>query len=198
MMPTGYTYKLIEEDLSFNDFAFRCAHAMGACYSLRDEGLNAPIPEKFAPSDYHKETIRKCNDVVTNLEELIHRDAHALADIDREIQQFNDLIDKDIREDKILAAMRKQVYDWCPPGDYADLKKFMLEQIDLSMDSPSTYYQDRIAELEIAKETPIVYFQSMLNNAKDDLAQAEKSLRKEQVRCDLNTAWVRGLRTLLV
>jgi hypothetical protein len=65
-MTTGYT-AAIANDITFNDFAMRCARAMGALVMMRDEPFDAPIPERFEPSDYH---IKKIADASARLLEL--------------------------------------------------------------------------------------------------------------------------------
>ena len=36
-----------------------CARAFGACIMMRDESVDAPIPEEFKPSTYHIEELEK-------------------------------------------------------------------------------------------------------------------------------------------
>jgi hypothetical protein len=52
-MPTGYTAKLYDGDQKFQDFAMECARAFGALIEMRDEPMNAKIPETFEPSEHH-------------------------------------------------------------------------------------------------------------------------------------------------
>ena len=58
-MPTGYTAELMEKGEPFNRFVMRCARAFGALIDLRDAQMDAPIPEKFEPSDYHVKALAK-------------------------------------------------------------------------------------------------------------------------------------------
>ena len=59
-MPTGYTLDLYDvKDITFEEFALRCARAFGALISMRDEPIDAPIPERFEPSDYHLKELEK-------------------------------------------------------------------------------------------------------------------------------------------
>lgn len=52
-MPTGYTADLMEKGMEFKPFVLQCARAFGALITMRDDSLDAPIPEKFEPDDYH-------------------------------------------------------------------------------------------------------------------------------------------------
>ncbi|MBS3155164.1 hypothetical protein J4404_01555, partial [Candidatus Woesearchaeota archaeon] len=56
-MPTGYTYIIGEKDITFKEFALRCARGFGALVEMRDDSLEARIPNKFYPCSYHKEQI---------------------------------------------------------------------------------------------------------------------------------------------
>jgi hypothetical protein len=64
-MTTGYTSIIEERDhVTFPEFAMRCARAMMPCISLREEPLDAPIPEKLVPSMH-------CADRVLELEQKL-------------------------------------------------------------------------------------------------------------------------------
>ena len=52
-MPTGYTATLMEKGQTFQEFIMGCARAFGALIEMRDSPNDAPIPDKFEPSDYH-------------------------------------------------------------------------------------------------------------------------------------------------
>lgn len=47
------------ENFTFPEFAMRCARNFGALIMMRDEPLDAPIPEKFEPSGYYKKEYEK-------------------------------------------------------------------------------------------------------------------------------------------
>ena len=77
-MPTGYTAMLTEEkEITFEDFALKCARAFGALIEMRDESLDAKIPEEFKVTEYHtvelNRAIEKLNDVykITIMDKII-------------------------------------------------------------------------------------------------------------------------------
>lgn len=50
-MPTGYTYPVCEGKITeFPDFALSCARAFGALISMREEPMDAPLPDEIAAS----------------------------------------------------------------------------------------------------------------------------------------------------
>ena len=65
-MPSAYT-AAVSDGIDFKTFVLRCARAMGACVSMRDDPLDVPIPERFEPSDYH---VRKTLEAEAQLETL--------------------------------------------------------------------------------------------------------------------------------
>ena len=65
-MPSGYT-AAIKDGITFSDFAMNCARAFGALISMRDEPLDAPIPERVEPTDYHAEKIKKAEERLSAL-----------------------------------------------------------------------------------------------------------------------------------
>ena len=59
-MTTGYTDAVGKGEITeFKDYALLCARAFGACVSMRDEPLDAEIPEEFKPNDYHEKSLQK-------------------------------------------------------------------------------------------------------------------------------------------
>jgi hypothetical protein len=66
-MPTGYTAKLVESGQTFEEFVLTCARAFGALIELRDEPLDAPIPETLEPHSYYAEAVVEAKKRLTNL-----------------------------------------------------------------------------------------------------------------------------------
>lgn len=59
-MPTGYTEAVQSGEVTeFRDFALRCARAMGALIMMRDDPMDAPIPDEFKPSDWNRKQLDK-------------------------------------------------------------------------------------------------------------------------------------------
>ena len=51
-MPTGFTCD-IKDGITFERFALNCARAFGALINMRDDSLDAEIPDEIKPSDHH-------------------------------------------------------------------------------------------------------------------------------------------------
>jgi hypothetical protein len=73
-MPTGYTC-IIEDkpDVTFAEYVWRCARAFGALLSMREDSLDAPIPDelKSEDTDYYKTAYEKAKqETVKELDSL--------------------------------------------------------------------------------------------------------------------------------
>jgi len=137
-MPTGYTLDLYDgKNLTFEEFALKCARAFGALISMRDKPIDAPIPEKFEPSDYHLKEIEKAKKRLEEIkgwnEEKAEQEAEqaykeALKKREETIKK-NELIRK--RYEDMLFKVQK----WKPPTpDHEGLKKFMIQQLEESIE----------------------------------------------------------------
>lgn len=145
-MPTGYT-AAIADGIDFNTFVIRCARGMGALIMMRDAPMDAPIPERFEPSDYHS---KKIEEAVTRLERLRSMDdidayLEAWVVYNAAIKSNSDSIRKseDLREK--YKEMLEKVQRWEPPtSDHEGLKNFMIKQItsSLGFDCDIRYYTD--------------------------------------------------------
>jgi hypothetical protein len=132
-MPTGYTAAVEDGTVTdFATFAMQCARGMGALIMMRDEPMDAPIPERFEPSSYHENALDKIRKRIVEVKAMTPEqcDAAAQAEYD-EIGRANERenIDAAKRIER-YAAMRAKVQAWQPPSsEHAGFKKFMLDQL---------------------------------------------------------------------
>jgi hypothetical protein len=196
-MPTGYTAKLMEHGETFPEFAMRCARAFGACIDMRDDSMDAPIPEKFEPSNYNAERLAESESTLANLLSIddecklqygIGRRMKAVA-IQQEI--LNSHTAENARLDKMIA----EVESWTPPTkDHQGLWKFMLEQLAMSKHDLS-YVRENLKSY--GEKTPMQYYKEAVKSAKSDIEYHKKEQRKEEKRTNGRNKWVRQLRESL-
>lgn len=150
-MPTGYTAKLIEKGQSFPEFVMLCARAFGACVEMREDGLDAPIPDKFEPSDYHVKARTKAMDAFAFLNQL--DDSEKIAYGKARKQSEHDSIMSCIRERSIEAEridnMKAEVEEWEPPTEEHDVRKIEDDLVDYEIVARHCYKQ---AEAMIAEK----------------------------------------------
>jgi hypothetical protein len=188
-MPTGYT-AIIEEkpDLTFREFALRCARGMGACIMQRDDPMDDP-PRAPEPSDYHAKALQTATSRLAELRGMKPEAIRAMwqAEVER--------IDKSNAESRAKAAeterrykrMREQVAAWSPPSkDHQGLKRFMLEQIDACESDWKAYVVE-------APPTPKDWHAAELKRAERDVAYHTKEHGEELQRALERKEWIEKL-----
>jgi len=194
-MPTGYTLDLYNgKDVTFEEFVLKCARAFGALIDMRDESMDAPIPEQFEPSDYHLtelikakkrlEEAKKWNEKIA--EQEAERAYHEALKKREEFVKKNKLIRK--RYEDMLSKVR----EWKPPTpDHVDLKKFMIQQLEDSIEFDC--FIPEMPQRLSGKE----FKEQQIRKALDDIEYHEKEYAKEVNRVHERNKWLLLLRESL-
>jgi len=196
-MPTGYTAKLMKEGQGFQEFVMLCARAMGACVILRDEPLDKPIPEAFEPSPFAAEQQKLAVAEASRLKAMSPEERTAFGEEKKqaEIRRINASIAKSVSADARLAGMAAKVEAWTPPSeDHVGLKKFMLEQLDISHEG--TEYEER-ALAAARDKTPEQFWEEALAAALGETHYYATEQEKESERVAGRNDWLRQLRDSL-
>lgn len=194
-MPTEYTAD-IKDGITFEQFVMRCARAMGALVMMRDEPFDAPIPERFEPSDYHAKAMEKAREDLCWLRQIPDAESareaekeffDALAQRERIFDEKNDLHQK-------YRAMLEQVLAWVPPSaEHEGIKSFMFEQIteSIKFDCNLSYY-------EAPKRLSASGWKAIkIAEAERNLAYHTAEHAKEVERTEARNQWLRQLRESL-
>lgn len=190
-MPTAYTAD-IAKDLTFEQFVWRCARGMGALIMMRDKPLDAPIPEKFEPSDYSLKRLQEAQERLDWLNglspaavamEAKKANAAALAAHQRYTADKATL-------QKKYEAMHAKVQAWTPPTrDHQGFKEFMLSQIRDSLKFDC--YDTRPGPSPLQ---PDEWRQREAERALNDVAYHTKAHGEEIDRTTQRNQWVASLR----
>lgn len=191
-MPTGYTYVFEKRsDVTLSEFAWRCARAMTALILLRDEPEDAPIPDKFVPSDFYEKRLTEAKLSLAEAkgwtpEEADRRAAEAHA---REVERAAAYRAEKGALRARYEAMLAEVSAWQPPATHAGLKAFMREQLETSLkyDCADVYDEPKRLSGE-------AYRADVVADAERTIARATTSRADELARADERNAWVRALR----
>jgi asparagine synthetase B (glutamine-hydrolysing) len=190
-MPTGYTC-IIEDGATFEQFVWRCARGVGMLANMREESMDAVVPEAFTPGEYYVKSVEEARTRLYDLERMTVAEAAVKAR-----EEYDEAIAENVERhekarlvrDRYL-AMRDHVAAWEPPtADHQPMKKFMLEQIDESMRFDRHVYQVELPTLDGAS-----WLADEKSDALKDLDRAEKSLAEEIKRTDTRNRWIRQLR----
>lgn len=188
-MPTGYTH-IVSEGATFEQFVWRCARGMGALIMMRDDPMDAPIPEFEARTDYYDEQIRQAEAKLLELRSMTIEQANAAAKVAHEAA-CSSLAKWQAEDDAANTAyreMRAKVSAWEPPTpEHAGLRAFMLEQLDISI---SDYKRDPPVMLD-----GHAWLNDEIEKAARTLKYSHEERAKEIVRTNARNAWVRALAT---
>ena len=197
-MPNEYTAG-IEKDITFEEFVMKCAQAFGATLSMRDDQLDAQIPNQFYPRDYHANMIAVISAHINKLSAMTEEEAEIYAK-DTYDAAMTKRADEAIRNDMLInkyKEMLNKVEAWQPPSsDHHGLKNFMIEQITSSIidfDSNENYYREN----KIKKLTGHEFRSQELSKAQRDLAYHKHENDKEILRTEKRNTWVKKLRESL-
>jgi hypothetical protein len=193
-MPTGYTDPVQSGKITeFPEFAFNCARAFGALVMLRDDH-NAPIPDKFEPSNYHAKALQEAHAALARLSAMSREQADAAAADEFAAAMANHATNvQRCRDDrKRYQAMLDKVLAWQPPTEHhAGLKTFMIEQLTESIKFDCNEYE--APQQQPGRE----WLQSRLEMAHRDIAYHSKEHTAEVQRAAERTEWIKQLRASL-
>jgi hypothetical protein len=198
-MPTGYT-AAITEGATFQEFILSCARAFGACITMRDDPSDAPIPDAFEPSPYYRDAVAKCERDLAELETLSLDEAQRRAEAERSERLLDAErgIAKEEADQAAYESMLRQVEAWVPPtSDHGGLKKFMRDQIALSIGSGSDYYSREREKWQRVRPNGVTWKARSKTDLMDALERARKHYAEEVERTNGRTQWVRALRESL-
>lgn len=147
---TGLTSLVAENDnVTLEQFAMRCARHFGALIDMRDEPMDAPIPEEFEVSNHYRKDYERAKAEYENFianpltdEELEKKYNDYVAEETEKAKQENEerrIIRK--RYEAMLAKVRK----WQPPtSDHVELKNLMERQLTDSIEWDCKEYEPNI------------------------------------------------------
>lgn len=136
-MPTGYTAILLEkDDVTFKEFVLRCARGMGACLEMRDEPLDVPPPRSVEVSSYYLDVEKQARKDLADLNALTQEER-----VQKHQEFLNRRLEGEAKHNLLLEennakflSMIEKVKAWVPPSpDHENFKKFMLEQLEISL-----------------------------------------------------------------
>ena len=187
-MPTGYTCIIEEkEGVTFRDYALRCARAF--CGHQREESLDAmPEPRKLDP--YHLKEMKKAEAELKELLCLSEEGLMALWQSEKESREERDaqVLRKRNRERSAYAKIRADVVMWVPPTPaHENLKKFMLEQIDLCYEPNEQPYRSP------PMPEPRKYLADLVEVQTENIAYHAKRYTQEIEYVASSKAWIETL-----
>lgn len=195
-MPTGYTAGVADGKITdLRSFALQCARGMGALIMMRDLPLDAPIPERFEPSDYYAKKVEEGRAERDALYAMSEDEATAAARA--EYQQklaakkahFAEREGRRAKYEAMIALV--EAWQRAPEG----LKEFMLDQLHSGMDfdcPQNDHYWDEPILLSGAE-----WKAAKLERVQEALIRDAAEQAKEIERTEGRNAWIAQLRASL-
>ena len=195
-MPTGYTAPVQDGTITeLRPFVLRCARAFGALILMRDEAMDAPIPERFAPrTDYHDRAIEAAQDTLRELPKLTSRECDHRAQVELETalaKHVESERERDAQERRYKAMLAK-VEEWKPAPECAELKTYMVKQLRESIDFDCGHRREAPTRLPGTR-----WRDAKLAMAERDIEYHTAERVKEIVRTERRNAWLAALRASL-
>lgn len=197
-MPSSYTAPIVDgEDVTFEQFMLLCARGMGALIMMRDEPLDAPIPDEFEPhTSYYDESEAKARATLKFLDSAsLVELAHGAEAYNAERVAYRDeyLAKARLAEERIDVMLAK-VEAWEPPTDeHVNFKSFVVDQLT------ETRRHDGVGGY-VPDATPLSvdeWVEHERSTAEGNITYATKHRRDEIARTAERNAWVRALRESL-
>lgn len=197
-MPSSYTSP-IGDGVSFERFVLTCARAFGACITMLDEPLDAPIPTRFEPDTYNQQQAEKEERQLHDLlvltdEEVQQKAAEEVAERRAYFQKhLNALIELKAK----YTAMLTKVRAWMPPSpDHQGLKDFMIKQIEESIEWDCSEhliasYRDNIDECKTCDAAE--WKANRISTLEKSIANHKNKQKEEDGRTVDRSQWVQKL-----
>lgn len=175
----------------------QCARAFGALISMRDDPMDAPIPEKIevVPSSYHTDALRDAKAELVVLEGMT--DAEITVACHKQHKQLTaEWEAAEVRRKEGAAryrAMLAKVEAWTPPTkDHEGLKEFMVQQL-----SESLKFDCSEGWAKPTREEPKDWFAKQRRRVLENIAYHMQHEKEDRARADERTEWVQQLRESL-
>jgi hypothetical protein len=184
-MATGYTSPVAEGTItSAKEFAELCVRNFGIAITMREEPMDAKLPEQFKVEDYHVRSLETAKEKLRHFMSLTQEERQAsFSDaVAQEIEQCKKYLEEKSGTQARYEAMIEKINAWEITPDWINLKEFMLDQLKSSMecDCGGSYYGSRIETLgELTFEE---WEWETTDSLQRSVAWAQKSLREATER----------------
>lgn len=197
-MPSGYTAGVQDGTITdFRDYAMKCARAFGALIMMRDDPMDAEIPEEFQPSTYNAERVAESRAELAKLESCSEEEAQAMADADhaKKVEYRLEALERKRIERKRYESMLEKARAYIPPTeDHSKYAEFLVSQLEESIkwDCDESYY-----EAEPVRLDGHTWKMQRMQSLREDIKRNLERQQEENERTDSRNRWIAELRKSL-
>ena len=199
-MPTGYTQQIIDDKIKTpKEFLHLCLRNFGICISMKDEPLNSQEDYTESIKKHYQDTMGYYTKALENAKKEYDRISNLSDDdlYEMYVKKFSDNRDYyQERTDKIKKqnAEYQSFYDaiknWDCSEEFSNIKKFALDQIDISKEAED-YYADELSKEMLTKDEFISngkskYEEDLLKQTKWNIDYHQEQL--DHIAKDMNDA----------
>jgi phage-related tail protein len=150
---TGYTSSVVDGKVTdAKDFLSMCLHAFGVMIAYRDDPITSEIPDSIPMDTYHVNQIdenkRKLEEVKARTDDEWREELKK--SLEKEKAEYEKAKKEIQAEAERIENMRKQIEAWDCDYPITDVKKFALEQLDMTRPAELKWFTDSIEQLEKA------------------------------------------------
>jgi hypothetical protein len=188
-MPTGYTSSIYDnKNDSFKSFVLSCARAFGPCVHQRDNDIREKPTLRKLDIQYHLDALEQAK----NYKKPTKAEFEAYKKKKIEEAYASLKKDKELRER--YTVMLENAKNWTPPTpDHERLKKFMIEQLEGSIeyDCNEDYHENDISSYKKMKYSD--YLRQLKISNKRTIEYHTEEIEKEKKNVDLANRWITAL-----
>ena len=180
-MPTGYTEDIYNgQEVSFEDFVWKCVRNMGYAHRHRDSG---ELPDD--PGDYSEEIerlkgeLQRCQYEVDQYEAMGWHAAEKAAqeEFEEELRRWETARAEQLARKSRYETMLKRVHEWeVPTPEHASLKTFMIDQLEESLRWDCSLTENGYREFAPKLKSWDVWLQERLESARENRDYYAKNL----------------------
>ena len=188
IMPTGYTQQIIDGTVKTpKEFLHLCLRNFGVCISMRDMPLDSQVDYTESIKKYYQDSMGYHTKELENAKTEYDRISNLSDDelYEMYVERFSDnreYYQKRTDEAKKQNAKYQSFYDaiknWDCSEEFSNIKKFALDQINISKDDED-YYADELSKEMLTKEEFISegkYKEELLKQTKWNIDYHQKEL----------------------
>ena len=195
-MPTGYTAYIKDGDITTGkEFLKLCTRAFGIAIDLKDEPLLVHTPTHYEPNLYYKNDYEETAKVRDKMRQLTFEEAkqRIIDKYNEDIASAKKSLEKYKAEDEKYLKVKNEVETWIPPtSEHEELKKFALNQIDISMNTDYCKYceEELNKELDISDDAVWKYINDINDFYEKDTERAYQRWQEELKRVAEKNKWM--------
>ena len=189
-MPTGYTQQIIDGTVKTpKEFLHLCLRNFGVCVSMRDmpfdsQGDYTPYIKKFYQDsmDYHAKALENAKAEYERVINLSDDDFYEMyvERFSHNREYYQERTDKTKKQNAQYQSFYDAIKNWDCSEEFSNIKKFALDQIDISKEAED-YYADELSKEMLTKEEFISngkskYEEDLLKNAISNISYHQKEL----------------------